>query len=72
MGDAALDMTNDEQVTVRVPGGTWDRAETIAAALADRPEFRAMRLSRSTILRMALLEGLDALEARYRENDSGG
>lgn len=72
MGDAALDMTNDEQVTVRMPGGTWDRAEALVQHLADRPEFRAARLTRSMVLRMALLEGLDALEARYRENDSGG
>lgn len=56
-------MSNDVQVSIRVPADVPTRAERVAARLAERPEYQGLRLARATALRIAMLRGLDVLEA---------
>lgn len=42
-----------------------ERLQRLLAVIAKDAEFRSMRLAQSTIIKMALLEGLEALEKRY-------
>jgi hypothetical protein len=65
MGEPAATMPHEIQVSVRLPGDVPDRAEALAEAIANLPEFRAFRITRAAVLRMAMLEGLQAMEARY-------
>jgi hypothetical protein len=58
-------MTNDQQLSIRLEQGVADRAEALLIEMADLPAFRALRLSRAAVLRMAMLEGLQVLEKRY-------
>jgi len=59
-------VVNDRQVVVRVPASTVNRAERVASTLARRPGYAGMRLTWTTILRLAMLRGLDGLEAEAR------
>ncbi len=59
-------MVNDRQVVIRVPSDTVDRAERVARALAGRPEYAGMRMTWTTVLRLAMLRGLDGLDAEVR------
>ena len=61
--DMALDLT----LQIRVPRALAERADTMAKALADTPAGAAAggRLKRSAVIRMALVAGLDALEAQH-------
>jgi hypothetical protein len=59
-------MVNDRQVVVRVPADTVDRAERVASILTRRPEYAGMRVTWTTVLRLAMLRGLDGLEAEAR------
>jgi hypothetical protein len=59
-------MTNEVQVTIRVPADVLERAEELARKLATEvPEYRAFRTTRATVLRLAMLSGLEVLEKRY-------
>jgi hypothetical protein len=58
------------QVALRVDPATLDRAAALADRMAQRADLRAFRLSRAAVLRLALLRGLDALEAE-NPDDSG-
>jgi hypothetical protein len=55
-------MTNDKQVAIRLPKDTVARAARLARRLKDRPEYQPFRLSTSSVLRLAILKGLAALE----------
>ena len=55
----------DEQVSIRCPGGTLARAEALVQAMNDAPEFKALRCTKSAILRLAILRGLEAFEAEH-------
>ena len=59
------DMSNEKQVSLRLPVDVLDRAEGLVDRLASLPAFRAFRVERATVLRLAVLRGLDELE---REN----
>jgi len=59
-------MTNEFQIGVRVPADVNDRADALADAMRDLPEFAAFRMTRSAVFRMALLDGLAALERKHR------
>jgi hypothetical protein len=61
-------VANDRQVVLRVPTDSVDRAERLRKKLAERPEYAGVRLTWTTVLRLALLRGLDVLEA---ENTKG-
>jgi hypothetical protein len=54
-----------EQISIRLEPELAARADSLAAALAERPEFKAFRMTRAAALRMAMLEGLTILEQRY-------
>ncbi len=55
-----------EQLTVRLPEGHLARLEALAPALADAPELAtAGAVTRSDVLRLAILRGLEQLEAEY-------
>ena len=55
----------DEQISIRVPEGTQDRAEALIPALDGEAEFRAFRCTKSAILRLAIMRGLDLLESEH-------
>ena len=57
--------THDKQVVLRIASDLLERADNIAKAIGTRPEFSQVRLSQAAVLRMAIAEGLEALEARY-------
>jgi hypothetical protein len=56
-------MANDTQVAIRVPGAAVARAGKLAKALAGEPAYAAWRMTPSAVMRLALLRGLDVLEA---------
>lgn len=59
-------MSNEEQVSLRLPTALLDRAEKIARKMAADPTHSTVfRVSRSAALRMALLRGVEALEADH-------
>lgn len=60
-------VAKDQQISVRLDGGIGERAEALAESLAELPEFQAFRLTRATVLRMAMIEGLAVLEQRLAE-----
>ncbi len=55
----------EEQVSIRVPEGTQARAEALVSALEPTPEFRLVRCTKSAILRLAILRGLELLEQEH-------
>jgi hypothetical protein len=61
------DMSQDPIVTVRLPEEWLKRAERLVAELRGDATLRATgRISRSSVLRLAVLRGLEALEAHYK------
>jgi hypothetical protein len=58
-----LGMTNDMQVAIRLPGEAVSRAGRLSKILAGRPAYAAWRMTPSAVMRLALLKGLDLLEA---------
>jgi hypothetical protein len=58
----------EKPTQLRLPREALERAETLIPLLAQHPEFRALgRLSKATVLRLAVLHGLEVLEQRTRE-----
>lgn len=54
----------------RVPADLWTRADRLCPSLATAPALRAWgRVTPSAVVRLALLRGLEALEADARAND---
>jgi hypothetical protein len=49
-------------VTLRLPTRFLERAEELIPQMQQRAEFSAHRLSRSSVLRIAMLRGLQSLE----------
>lgn len=59
-------MTDETPVSVRLPPKLLKRADALAAKLQKDPEVRMLgRVSRSAVLRLAVLKGLQVLEAEY-------
>mgnify|MGYP001273945540 CR=1 FL=1 len=58
-------MPNETQVALRLPADAVRRAAALAEKMARAPELRAWRLTRSAVLRLALLRGIESLEAEY-------
>ena len=53
---------------IRLDQGTIDRADALLDFVATKPELRAMgRVSRASVLRLAMLRGLDVIEAEARK-----
>jgi hypothetical protein len=61
-------MTNDRQVVIRVPANTVSRAKALVRPLAQ--EHAGLRVAWSTVLRMALLRGLEDMEAEAKHRRS--
>jgi hypothetical protein len=58
----------EKPTQLRLPRDALERAETLIPLLAQHPEFRALgRLSKATVLRLAVLHGLEVLEQRARD-----
>jgi hypothetical protein len=55
--------THDKQIALRVTAETVERAAGLAPLMQKRPEWEPFRMTASTVMRVALLRGLDALEA---------
>jgi len=55
-------MTKEESTTLRLPAGTLARAAALVSTVQNWPGMRAARVSRSTVIREALLRGLDSME----------
>lgn len=53
------------QIAIRFEPDIIDRAEALNDALRERSEFKAFQMTRVDVLRMAIVEGLDALERKY-------
>ncbi len=60
-------MPNDAAINLRVPKDVLSRADALMPALAQDPMLQAAGrgVSRSVVLRLAVLRGLDSLEAEY-------
>ena len=62
-------MTNTEQVAIRLPAGFLERVGKIARRLAKDPTHSMpYRATRASTLRLALLRGVEALEADFKAN----
>ena len=59
-------MTHDVQIAIRVPEELVERADALVEAIAADPELSAFgRVTRSSVLRLALLRGLATLEEEH-------
>jgi len=58
--------TQDRQVALRLTTETVKRAERLAQLMQKRPEWQPFRMTASAALRVALLKGLDLLEAEFK------
>jgi len=58
---------DDVLTTLRLPKEILERAEILVPELKRHPELALTRLSRSLVLRLALMEGIEALEEKYLE-----
>jgi hypothetical protein len=65
-------MSDTTIITVRLPQSFVDRADALIASLAKEEESLLLgRVSRSIVLRLAVLRGLEALEAQVaRRSDA--
>lgn len=58
----------EKPTQLRLPREALERADTLISLLAKHPEFRALgRLSKATVLRLAVLHGLEVLEQRVQQ-----
>jgi len=63
-----ITMTNEEQVSIRLQKGFLERVEKLARKLAKDPTHSMpYRATRASTLRLALLRGVEALEADLAE-----
>jgi hypothetical protein len=60
--------TKDRQVALRLTQETIDRAEKLAPVMQKRPEWEPFRMTASAVMRVALLKGLDQLEAELKSS----
>lgn len=65
-------MSNEVQISLRMPKDVIKRADRLLPRLQQVPEFSAGRQSRAAVLRLALLRGLDELERRHLQRGTGG
>lgn len=56
-------MANEEQVALRLPADLVERADALVNRVADDPQLAGLgRVTRSSVLRLALAKGLDVLD----------
>jgi hypothetical protein len=57
----------DQKLSLRVTADVLKRADMLRTRIAKNPNVVPLgRVTQSTVLKLALLRGLDALEAEYR------
>jgi hypothetical protein len=54
-----------EQISLRFPDGTLERAERLAKHMATLPEYQGLAVNKSRLLIQGVLRHLDNLEAEY-------
>jgi hypothetical protein len=68
----ALHMVKDTPISLRIPEAMLERADALVPLLGDDPELAMVvggKVTRSTVLRVALLRGIKALEADFATED---
>jgi len=60
-------MNNEKLITVRLPADLLARVDELVPALQQVEDFSVMRLTRSAVIRLAILRGLASLEEDYAE-----
>lgn len=63
--DDALAMAHEKQLSIRLPAETVDRADALVPVIADLPALAAFRVERASVLRLAIVRGLQALEQEH-------
>src|SRR5919109_437958 len=59
----------EKPTQLRLPRELLERAEALVPVLAEDPEVRALgRMTKTAVLRLAVLHGLEALGKRYRRS----
>lgn len=58
---------NEEQVSIRLPPALLERADKLTRKLSADPAHAAFRVTRAAVLRLALIRGIEALEADQRK-----
>ena len=58
-------MQEQKHTAIRLPAEALRRADALGEAMGHAPELGALRVTRSAVLRVALFEGLAALEAKH-------
>jgi hypothetical protein len=57
----------DFLTSIRLPAAVLDRADVLVAILNRKPSLTALGpVTRSAVLRLAMIEGLDVLERRHK------
>lgn len=56
---------NEKLITLRLPEDLLDRADRLVPTVGAAGDLAAVRVSRSTVIRLALLRGLAALEQEF-------
>jgi hypothetical protein len=58
-------MQEKEQISLRFPGGTFERAERLAEHMSTLPEFQGLAINKTRLLIQGALLHLDYLESKY-------
>lgn len=59
-------------IQIRIPEDLLGRADALQVAIAKDPALRAMgRITRTAVLRLAILHGLEVLEQQYSQTSKG-
>ena len=66
-GVSSSDDNRDPVVTVRMPEELLEDLERLRPLLKQLPEYRAVKLTRSTLVRLAVAHGLERLRAVLKE-----
>jgi hypothetical protein len=59
-----------KMLPLRFPPSVHERVAALVGVISEDEGFEAHRITQSSVLRMALLEGLKLLEERYRDKSS--
>ena len=60
-------MANDTQVAIRLPRDAVSRVARLTKVLKGHPAYAAWRVTPSSVMRHALIRGLDVLEAEAKK-----
>jgi hypothetical protein len=56
---------NETTITLRLPMDLLEKADALVPKVAGHGDLQAVRITRSTVLRLALLRGIETLEREY-------